>query len=371
MSLLRAFAGLALCACTAVSLRATEDAADPQGLSCERLILRTEAGDIVMRFFCREAPQHTAQFLKLGRLGALDTIHFYRMEPNFLAQVGSAEDRLTPLTPEQQAAIHPLKAEWSNLKHCRGMVNLGRLDNDPDSGATALCILLGDAPHLDGKYTIFAKVDDLSLSVVDQLMHVPRDGIRPLSRLTVSSAFVIDSAEEMKSFDRVLPTRLTPEGHAIQMVLPVSATVFRLLALILLAGLAGYLLGYMGHRTGVLVGQIVQMLLAISVFACLWMPVKITAEAAPRTHWDAFPISKQVAGIVALILVICGISIFLRKRLQPRVQSSFNLLSVLLAGFMLFSISVQPAQASGAAALGVFVGLVSLIKLMGNFESAS
>jgi cyclophilin family peptidyl-prolyl cis-trans isomerase len=340
-------------------------------LSRERMVLRTEAGDIVVRFFVEKAPRHTEQFLKLARLGALDTVHICRIEPGFLVQTSSAEDRLQPLTKDQKEAIHPLKAEWSDLKHVRGMVNVGRKDDDPDSGETSFCFMLGTATHLDGKYTIMGQVDEMSLSVIDQFLRVPRDGIKPVPRLTVLSAFVVDSEELMSTFERVLPQRLTREGHAIEVTLPVSATVFRLMALILVAGLGGYLLGYSGRRTGVLLGQILQLTLAIAVFVCMWMPVKVSLEGEPKPHWEAFPLSAHIAGILALIAVVCAASILMRRRLQPRVQGSFNLLTVLLSGFAMFVISVPAAHASGVAALGLFVGLISIIKLMGNFESVT
>jgi cyclophilin family peptidyl-prolyl cis-trans isomerase len=359
-------ARLVLCTMAlAMFLLPRADAEDAEGLSKERLVVRTEAGDIVIRFFGKEAPQHTAQFLKLGRLGVFDTTHFVRLEPGFLAQISVAEDRLTPLTGEQQAAIHPMKAEWSNRKHVRGVVNVGRKDDDPDSGETSFCILLGDAPHLDGKYTIIGKVDELSLAVVEQMFRVPRNGTTPKIRLTVTSAFVIESDEGMTTFERIGPTRV------MHLALPVSATVFRLIALILVAGLSGYLLGHMGRKTGVLIGQLIQVGLSIGVFACLLLPVQVSAESTPVPHWEAFPMSKQVAGIVVLIVIVSAISILLRRRLEARMQSSFNLLSVLLAGFTLFAICVPAAQASSVAAFGVFIGLMSIIKLMGNFESVT
>jgi cyclophilin family peptidyl-prolyl cis-trans isomerase len=40
--------------------------------------------------------------------------------------------------------------EFSDVRHVRGILSMGRYD-DPDSATSSFSILLGDAPHLDGK----------------------------------------------------------------------------------------------------------------------------------------------------------------------------------------------------------------------------
>ena len=53
----------------------------------ERVILHTNAGDIVLALYPDAAPAHVAQFLKLVRLGVYDTTRFLRVIPGFLVQI--------------------------------------------------------------------------------------------------------------------------------------------------------------------------------------------------------------------------------------------------------------------------------------------
>jgi cyclophilin family peptidyl-prolyl cis-trans isomerase len=167
-------------------------------LSRERIVLRTEAGDVVLALYPDVAPKHTEQILRLVRLGVYDTTHVCRVEPRFVAQLSTALDREEPLTPEQQAAIHRLPAEFSSVPHRRATLSMAREDNDPDSGETSFSVLLGDAPHLDGKYTVFGEVVS-GMDVIDEICKVPRRGNQPVVRVTVSKATVVDSPEALAS----------------------------------------------------------------------------------------------------------------------------------------------------------------------------
>jgi cyclophilin family peptidyl-prolyl cis-trans isomerase len=50
------------------------------------------------------------------------------------------------------------------------MANTGR----PGSGGSQFFVLVGDAPHLDGKHSVFGRVVD-GLDVVDRIVAVERD----------------------------------------------------------------------------------------------------------------------------------------------------------------------------------------------------
>ncbi len=125
----------------------------------ERIVLHTSMGDLVLALWPEVAPQHVEQLLTLARLGAYDTMRAHYVDPSFIIQFSGARDRLTPLTAEQTRAIHPLQAEFSQLPHRRGVLSMARQADDPDSAETSFCILLADAPHLDGAYTIFGSVE--------------------------------------------------------------------------------------------------------------------------------------------------------------------------------------------------------------------
>ena len=161
----------------------------------ERVILHTNAGDIVLALYPDAAPKHVAQILKLVRMGAYDSTHFLRLIPGFIAQIAEVTDRPVPLNPEQAAAVKPLKAEFSRLHHENGVLSMSRDEKDPDSALTSFSIMLGDWPQGDGRYTIFGRVQE-GMEVVDEFLKVPRDDDdQPKTRLEVLSAEVVTAAE--------------------------------------------------------------------------------------------------------------------------------------------------------------------------------
>jgi cyclophilin family peptidyl-prolyl cis-trans isomerase len=124
-----------------------------------RVEMTTTAGTLTIRLLPEIAPVTVAQFLKLVRGGVYDSMYFYRVEQNFVAQTATADDRETPLTAGQRMTIAPIALEAGPVKHQRGVLSLAHGD-DPDSGETSFSILLGDAPHLDGQYTVFGVILD-------------------------------------------------------------------------------------------------------------------------------------------------------------------------------------------------------------------
>ena len=122
--------------------------------SRERVVLRTNAGDLVLVFYPRVAPQHVGQILELVRLGAYDTTEFFRVVPRFLVQTAEVEYRRLPLSEAQRSAIKNIPLELSELVHRRGMVTMARQEDDQNSARTSFSMLLADAPHLDCKYTV-------------------------------------------------------------------------------------------------------------------------------------------------------------------------------------------------------------------------
>ena len=74
------------------------------------------------------------------------------------------------------------------LTHTRGMLSMGKFE-EPNTGTSSFSMLLGDAPFLDRKYTIFGRVvaGDFVLSQLETL-ETMRDGIfvKPKVRLVQS-----------------------------------------------------------------------------------------------------------------------------------------------------------------------------------------
>lgn len=175
-------------------------------------------GDLVLALYPDVAPQHVAQLLRLVRLGVYDQALFSRVFPGYLVEIGDVRSRPVPLTPEQQAAIHRLNAEADPmLQPRRGIVTMARHGSDPNSAETSFAILLGDAPQLQGTYTIFGRLergddvlDAIAVSGVDA-EH------RPLTPIIIERAEVAASPEMltgMRLRDAVVPVPKRPPTAA-------------------------------------------------------------------------------------------------------------------------------------------------------------
>jgi cyclophilin family peptidyl-prolyl cis-trans isomerase len=171
-------------------------AARGPALGDERILLRTNRGDLILGLYDAVAPRHAAQIRKLVRLGVYDTTTIFRIEPGFLVQVTNAQNRQKALTPEQHKAITAIPSEFSKLKHRPGIVSMARDDDDVDSAETSFSILLGRAPELDGKFTIVGEVL-WGQPLLAMIARDPRDGRnKPYLPIVIERA-EIKTAEEM------------------------------------------------------------------------------------------------------------------------------------------------------------------------------
>jgi len=161
---------LASCASSAPKPSATPRPASPPSAAARaetpRVTMVTTGGTFSLKLLPGIAPRTVEQFLRLVRAGVYDSVYFYRVEQGFVAQTATADDREVPLTPEQRAIIAPIQLETGAILHTRGVLSLAHGD-DPNSGETSFSILLGNAPHLDGKFTIFGMLEESDAALRD------------------------------------------------------------------------------------------------------------------------------------------------------------------------------------------------------------
>jgi cyclophilin family peptidyl-prolyl cis-trans isomerase len=161
----------------------------------ERVLLRTNRGDLVVGLYDAVAPRHAAQIRKLVRLGVYDSCTLFRVEPGYLAQLTDAPNRKQPLTSEQRKAIVPIPAELSRLRHRAGVLSMAHDDKDINSARTSFSFMLGRAPDLDGKYTIIGEVE-FGQPMLDQIAREPREwNNRPRVPVAVEKAEVKSGQE--------------------------------------------------------------------------------------------------------------------------------------------------------------------------------
>ena len=107
------------------------------------------------------APNTCAQIKTLVRRGFYDGIVFHRVIDGFMVQTGD------PTGTGSGGSGNKLRAEFSNEKHVRGIVSMARTA-DPNSADSQFFIMLGDAPSLDGQYTIWGEVES-GMEFVDKI----------------------------------------------------------------------------------------------------------------------------------------------------------------------------------------------------------
>ena len=133
----------------------------------------------------------------LGPMGAYTSNHFFRVDRGFVAQVADVVGgRQVPMDEWQSAeAQKTVPGEFSQVPHTRGALSMGRYD-DPNSGTSSFSILLGNAPHLDGQYTLFGTLvagDDV-LTLMERV-ETKRSGIfvMPAHRINIDATYVATS----------------------------------------------------------------------------------------------------------------------------------------------------------------------------------
>jgi peptidyl-prolyl cis-trans isomerase B (cyclophilin B) len=160
----------------------------PAELAKIRAVLETSAGAITVEFFPDRAPEHVRNFLRLASIGVYDGTSFHRVVRGFVIQTGALTSR-GPLTEKQQKLVRALQPEFNDTKHIKGILSMARGD-DPASAMTSFFIVTGDAPSLDGKYTVFGRVVD-GLPVVDAIEQAPVNGEAPATRIDLKTVRIL------------------------------------------------------------------------------------------------------------------------------------------------------------------------------------
>lgn len=116
-------------------------------------------GDIKIELFPDVAPKHVRNFDSLVSIGFYDGTAFHRVVKGFMIQGGDPNTKNKPKKTWGMGDPSQTKipAEFSDLQHKPGIISAART-NDPNSATSQFFICTGDAPWLDGKYTIFGRV---------------------------------------------------------------------------------------------------------------------------------------------------------------------------------------------------------------------
>ncbi len=154
-----------------------------------RVVLETPFGEIGIEVFPEVAPNHARNFLRLAALGAYDGTAFHRVVPGFMVQTGWMETRAPEISETLERHIVNLAPEFNDRPHIPGAVSMARLEA-LDSATTSFFIMTGEAPALDGEYTVFGEVVS-GYEAVEAISALPAgEDEAPLERIAILRARV-------------------------------------------------------------------------------------------------------------------------------------------------------------------------------------
>ncbi|MGE3303349.1 MAG: peptidylprolyl isomerase [Hyphomonadaceae bacterium] len=173
MLLAAAFGVLSVVSAQAQSAPAVNAASSAPRVDAEgpQVTMQTDMGDVVLALDRVNAPKTVANFLRYVRAGYFNNIQIYRIERDFVIQMGG----LTAAGKNRPALYPPIPLE-SGLPHARGAVAMAR-GEDPNSASQTFYIDLAanaalsakpDAPPNTTGYAVFGHVI-AGMDVVDAI----------------------------------------------------------------------------------------------------------------------------------------------------------------------------------------------------------
>ena len=138
------------------------------------VLMETSFGEIKIKLYHEYAPNHCINFKKLCNSGFYDKTLFHRIVPGFILQGGDLLTRDSEVNNDGMG--NPgwtVAAEFNNIKHKKGILSMARGENINSAGSQFF-ICLGNAKHLDGKYTAFGEISE-GFDVLDLISKVPTE----------------------------------------------------------------------------------------------------------------------------------------------------------------------------------------------------
>lgn len=124
------------------------------------VFIDTARGAIEIELAVLDAPMTCHNFVTLARKGYFNGLRFHRVLGDFVAQAGD------PRGDGSGGPGYSIRDELNDLPYLRGTIGMAL--SGPDTGGSQFFIARSPQPHLDAKYTVFARVVT-GMEVVDRL----------------------------------------------------------------------------------------------------------------------------------------------------------------------------------------------------------
>jgi len=161
-----------------------------------RVLIATNFGNIEIELY-KDTPIHRANFIYLVKQQYFDGTFFHRVVPNFIIQGGDSDNISTNKKRKKIGHNYRLPAELKNgRKHSYGTISGAkeyRKNPDKKSAPFEFFIFLGPKKHthhLNGNYTIFAKVVK-GMNTVEKIANLPTDkGEWPIENVYITATII-------------------------------------------------------------------------------------------------------------------------------------------------------------------------------------
>ena len=127
-----------------------------------RAILTTEKGSFTIEFYPEAAPLTVDNFIELAKANYFDGLAIHRVVPNFVMQDGD------PRGDGNGSPGWEIRDEINEISYERGTVGMAL--SGKDTGGSQWFVMHSPSPHLDGGYTVFGKVNESGMKIVDNLV---------------------------------------------------------------------------------------------------------------------------------------------------------------------------------------------------------
>jgi cyclophilin family peptidyl-prolyl cis-trans isomerase len=125
-------------------------------------VFTTSKGSFTINFLPEHAPLTVDNFVKLARGGYFKGVEVHRVVPNFVMQDGD------PRGDGNGGPGWTIRCEVNMVPYERGAVGMAL--SGKDTGGSQWFVTHSPQPHLDGGYTVFGRVNETGMKVVDNIV---------------------------------------------------------------------------------------------------------------------------------------------------------------------------------------------------------
>lgn len=127
-----------------------------------KAVLATEKGTLTIDLLPEDAPLTVDNFIKLAKSGYFNGIAIHRVVPNFVIQDGD------PRGDGNGGPAWSIRDEINTVPYERGTVGMAL--SGPHTGGSQWFVTHSPQPHLDGGYTVFGRVNETDMKIVDSIV---------------------------------------------------------------------------------------------------------------------------------------------------------------------------------------------------------